>query len=103
MKSAMYKVGSDNFMEKIIELSKEVGELKKENEILKVTINILEDKLRCDLNKDTFNENELDVLVNALDLLLNLNRTKYDGKKKIEKNQFNRELKIKKVLKKDIF
>lgn len=68
-------------LEKVIELSREVGELKKENEMLKIANNILEDKLNYKLNKNAFSQEELNVLISTIDLLFNIDKIVSDGKR----------------------
>ncbi|EES50690.1 hypothetical protein NE172_06300 [Clostridium botulinum] len=72
-------------IDRIIELSKENGLLVKENEMLRIEVDILKNKLSNNLDKISFTDKELDILTEALDELFNKNtKIVHEGKIKAE-------------------
>lgn len=59
----------NSLMKKIIEISKETGTFIKENELLRIETDILNEKLKNSINKPSYTEKELDDLADTFDKL----------------------------------
>jgi len=59
----------NSLMKKIIEISKETGTFIKENELLRIETDILNEKLKNSINKPLYTEKELDDLADTFDKL----------------------------------